>query len=336
MNECVFCGILSAKQPASFIYRDDVCAAFMDIEPINHGHLLVIPNQHATYLADLDQDIGAHLFRIAQHLASALRASGVRCEGVNLFLADGKAAGQEVFHTHLHVFPRYKGDGFGLRFGPNYHNRPDRLELEQLAKKIRTAGDSNDNDQPRKEQPSITTERLILRPFTLADAPDVQCLAGDRAVADTTQAIPHPYEDGMAEVWISTHQPRFEKGELAVFAITLKTNGSLIGTVGLTINPVHSRAELGYWVGKAYWKRGYCTEAAVAVVRYGFDVLGLNRIYAHHLSRNPASGRVMAKIGMQHEGTLRKNVIKWGVFEDVETWGRLRDDSGTVRSEAYK
>jgi RimJ/RimL family protein N-acetyltransferase len=177
------------------------------------------------------------------------------------------------------------------------------------------------------EQPTITTERLILRPFALADAANVQRLAGDRAVADTTQAIPHPYKDGMAEEWIATHQPRFAKGEHAVFAVTLKADGSHIGAVGLTIDPQHSRAELGYWVGKAYWKQGYCTEAAAAVVRYGFDGLGLHRIYAHHLSRNPASGRVMAKIGMQHEGTLRQHVTKWGVFEDVEVWGVLATDA---------
>ena len=105
----------------------------MDIQPVNPGHLLVIPLRHAAYLADLDADTAAHLMRTAHRLTAALRASELRCEGVNIFLADGEAAMQEVFHVHLHIFPRYKGDGFGLRFGPDYRNRPPRAELDRIA-----------------------------------------------------------------------------------------------------------------------------------------------------------------------------------------------------------
>jgi histidine triad (HIT) family protein len=111
----------------------------MDIQPANPGHVLIVPNRHATYLADLDEESGAHMFRVAQRVAQALRHSGIRCEGVNLFLADGEAAGQEVFHVHLHVFPRFRGDGFGLRFGPHYPERPARAELDALAEKVRAA-----------------------------------------------------------------------------------------------------------------------------------------------------------------------------------------------------
>ena len=140
MNEyCVFCEILAGEEPASFLYRDDRCSAFMDIQPVNPGHLLVIPKRHARNLADLDEETGALMFRVAQRLAGALRQSGLRCEGVNLFLADGAAAGQEVFHVHLHVIPRYAGDGFGLRFSPAYYQLPPRLELDQLAQRIRSA-----------------------------------------------------------------------------------------------------------------------------------------------------------------------------------------------------
>ena len=139
MGECVFCGILAGELPSSIVYRDNLCTAFMDIQPVNPGHVLVIPNQYAPFLADLDEDTGAHLFRIAQRLARALRHSGVRCEGVNLFLADGEAAMQDVFHLHLHVIPRYEGDGFGLRFGPSYLQRPPRWELDRAAEAIREA-----------------------------------------------------------------------------------------------------------------------------------------------------------------------------------------------------
>ena len=140
MNDyCVFCEILAGEEPASFLYRDDRCSAFMDIQPVNTGHLLVIPNRHARRLADLDEETGASMFRVAQRLAGALRQSGLRCEGVNLFLADGEAAGQEVFHVHLHVIPRYHGDGFGFRFSPAYFKLPERPDLDQLAEQIRSS-----------------------------------------------------------------------------------------------------------------------------------------------------------------------------------------------------
>ena len=134
MTDCLFCRILAGELPASFVYRDDRCAAFMDIQPVNPGHLLVVPLRHAASLADIDGAEAAALMRVAHAAAAALRASGVRCEGVNFFLADGAAAMQEVFHVHLHVFPRYRGDGFGLKFSAEYYTRrPERQELDDLA-----------------------------------------------------------------------------------------------------------------------------------------------------------------------------------------------------------
>jgi RimJ/RimL family protein N-acetyltransferase len=175
-------------------------------------------------------------------------------------------------------------------------------------------------------QPSLQTERLLLRPFRLDDAPEVQRLAGDREVASTTLLIPHPYKDGMAEAWIATHEEQFAEGLQAVFAIVRKADQRLLGAIGLSIKSEHARAELGYWIGRPYWNQGYATEAAAAVVRYGFEALGLNRVFAQHMVRNPASGRVMQKIGMQHEGRLRQHVQKWDQFEDVEIYSLLRGD----------
>ncbi len=176
------------------------------------------------------------------------------------------------------------------------------------------------------EQPTLHSTRLILRPFALSDAKDVQRLAGDRAIADTTLNIPHPYEDGTAEEWISTHQPRYESGELANFAVTLREEDALVGAIGLMITPRFDRAELGYWIGKPYWNNGYCTEAGRAVLRYGFQTLNLNRIHASHMTRNPASGRVMQKLGMVHEGTVKQHSKKWDVFEDLELYGIIKVD----------
>jgi ribosomal-protein-alanine N-acetyltransferase len=177
-----------------------------------------------------------------------------------------------------------------------------------------------------KQRPTLFTERLVLRPFTLADAPDVQRLAGAREVAEMTANIPHPYEDGMAEEWISTHQERFERGEALTLAITRRSDGALVGAIGLVMRAQDARAELGYWIGVPYWGQGYCTEAARALVEYAFEHLGLHRIHATHLKRNPASGRVMQKIGMACEGCLREHLQKWGVFEDMVQYGLLASE----------
>ena len=177
------------------------------------------------------------------------------------------------------------------------------------------------------ERPVLKTERLILRPFTLEDAPEVQRLAGDKDIADTTLFIPHPYEDGMAEEWIGKHQDEFDRGEVITFAIVHRKHKFLVGAIGLSEIKRHDEtASMGYWIGKPYWNQGYCTEAAKAVLKYGFEVLNLNKIHAHHFKRNPASGKIMQKIGMKHEGCLRQHIKKWGKFEDLEAYGILKEE----------
>ncbi len=139
MRDCIFCEILEGRVEGSIVYKDEKVTALMDIQPVNPGHVLVIPNTHASDLSGLDEEVGTHLFRIGMRLDRALRRSKVNCEGVNFLLADGEAAGQEVFHVHLHVFPRFKEDGFGLRFGPNYHVKPSRETLNKVAEQIKEA-----------------------------------------------------------------------------------------------------------------------------------------------------------------------------------------------------
>ncbi len=135
-QHCVFCAIVAGREPASFVYSDDAIVAFLDIRPVNTGHLLVVPRAHAPSLAELDEPLGTRMFTVAQRLASALRASGLPCQGVNLFLADGEAAGQEVGHVHLHVLPRFAGDGF--RISARWLT-PDRADLDHAAGLIRAA-----------------------------------------------------------------------------------------------------------------------------------------------------------------------------------------------------
>ena len=137
-DPCIFCTIARREASASIVCEDERTLAFLDIRPINPGHTLVIPKAHAAMLADLSPEDGGGIFRTGMRVAAALRGSGVRCEGVNFHLADGEAAGQEVFHVHLHVFPRFRGDGVGLRMGPGYGSMPSRAELDATGAAIRT------------------------------------------------------------------------------------------------------------------------------------------------------------------------------------------------------
>ncbi len=130
----MFCEIIAGRAESSLVCEDEHVIAFMDIRPLIHGHVLVVPRVHVDYLEALDEDLGAHLFRAGHRLARALRRSGLVCEGVNLFLADGQAAFQEVFHVHLHVLPRTAGDGFQIKAA---RRRPGRRELDVAAGKVR-------------------------------------------------------------------------------------------------------------------------------------------------------------------------------------------------------
>jgi RimJ/RimL family protein N-acetyltransferase len=139
--------------------------------------------------------------------------------------------------------------------------------------------------------------------------------------------IPHPYELDHALAWIGNQRKESVRGRAANFAIRLADGAQLIGCVGLRdIDREHGQAELGFWIGREHWGQGFASEAAAAVVRYGFETLGLNRICAHHMARNPTAGRVLRRVGMEREGLLRQRVLKWGVYEDVVLYAILRDD----------
>jgi histidine triad (HIT) family protein len=136
MEDCVFCRIVNGTTPESVVYADEKVLAFMDIQPVNPGHVLIIPKVHASGLSDLDEETGAHLFKVGMRIAGAVKRSGVKCEGVNLLLSDGRAAFQEVFHVHLHVIPRFEGDNLHISFGRKYSLRPERSELDKIAGRI--------------------------------------------------------------------------------------------------------------------------------------------------------------------------------------------------------
>lgn len=138
MEDCVFCKIIKGDLPSSKIYEDDELIAFMDIQPVNKGHLLVIPKQHKELIIELDNNIIGNMIVLANKINRAIRESDIRSEGINLFLADGEAAGQEVFHAHLHIIPRFQKDGFGFVFPEDYKNKPERNELDIISQKIKS------------------------------------------------------------------------------------------------------------------------------------------------------------------------------------------------------
>ena len=182
--------------------------------------------------------------------------------------------------------------------------------------------ETSNQSQPAKQQPTLTLNRLVLRPVEPEDAAAIDALLADREIAANTRDIPFPYSLEAAREWIEPQRQSWQHGKAAVFAICL--DGDFIGVIGLEIESSDERAELGYWVGKAWWGQGYCTEATIAVIEFAFQSLQLNRIYAYHWERNRASGRVMEKSGMMREGSLKQHTKRWGRFEDVAVWGIVK------------
>ena len=154
MTDCIFCDIVAGDAPASFAHRDELVSAFLDIRPVTPGHLLVIPNEHVVFTHDLPDAIADRLFAIARQLTRSLRRTdAVRAEGVNLFVADGEAAEQEVFHAHLHVIPRFAGDGFEIDAAAWRNQAPTRERLDELAARIGVAAGAEPVDDPHQARP---------------------------------------------------------------------------------------------------------------------------------------------------------------------------------------
>lgn len=174
-----------------------------------------------------------------------------------------------------------------------------------------------------KTRVQLQTDRLLIREYKRSDIPSMVRLLGAREVAATTLRIPHPYTEKDAESLLR----QIAKGEaIARFGIFLRESGEHCGGIGLRVDSDHDRAELGYWIGVPYWGRGIATEAAGAVMQYGFETLGLNRIFAECYAENVASLRVLGKLGMKHEGLSRQHIKKWGEYKDIQLFGLLADE----------
>jgi ribosomal-protein-alanine N-acetyltransferase len=172
----------------------------------------------------------------------------------------------------------------------------------------------------------LQTERLTLRLHAPSDIPALMPLIGAREVAATTLRIPHPYTESDAQDFMAGTQEELLNGSGLRLGVVLRESDTLCGGVGLRIEAEHRRAEIGYWIGVPYWGKGYATEAARAMVKYGFETLGMHRIFASHFVGNSASAGVLKKIGMCHEGRQRAHILKWGEFLDIEMYGMLASD----------
>ena len=182
--------------------------------------------------------------------------------------------------------------------------------------------------------PLLETGRVLLRPLVLGDADALRRCAGAREIADGMISIPHPYPEDEAARYLVAQEEDFRAGRSVAFALGRKNDGTLMGVIEIRgVDRIHFQAEVSFWLAVPFWGEGYMTEALAPALDYAFRELKVNRLYAHHMVRNPASGKVLEKNGFQPEGLLRQRVWKCGRFEDVVLLSLLRRDWESVRPE---
>jgi len=173
---------------------------------------------------------------------------------------------------------------------------------------------------------TITTERLILRPYEIADAQRVSELCNNYNIYKSTLNIPYPYPIESALAWIATHEESFINDKGYVFAVTDRSTGELYGAIGISNNQAHKNGEIGYWIGEEYWGNGYASEALKAIIDFAFSEKGFHKVFGRFLASNPASGKVMHKVGMVKEGMLAEHIFKEGKFEDLFFCGIINNN----------
>ena len=174
--------------------------------------------------------------------------------------------------------------------------------------------------------PEIETERLVLNELKFTDVPDIVTYASNKKIADFTLNIPHPYQEKDAIFWLNMAHQGFRNNTHMIFALRHKDTNNFIGGISLTITPAFNRAELGYWMSEPNWNKGYMSEAAKALVKFGFEEMNLNKVTSSHLLINPASGKVMQNSGMTHEGTLKEQVRKNGEYHTLVVYGITKSE----------
>lgn len=182
-----------------------------------------------------------------------------------------------------------------------------------------------------RSQPELTTERLLLRPVRREDAPALAEIANDSDISAKLSSMPYPYTLEDAKEFIEKTHKGYAQSKVAEFCIVKKSSQKLTGMIAMGFNAKNNHATVGYWLGKAYWGRGYMTEALHEIVRFGFEQLQLHRIAGHHFHNNPASGNVMQKVGMKLEGRRVEHFKKGDLYLDILDYGLLRRDWEVVK-----
>jgi RimJ/RimL family protein N-acetyltransferase len=173
----------------------------------------------------------------------------------------------------------------------------------------------------------LETERFILKPISMDDADEIYQNVKDYDIARWLISLPHPYPKDGAIKYIGEVMELSKKGLSYEFPIRLRSTGELVGVMAiLKVDRKNRNTELGYWIAKKYWNSGFATEAGLRALQFGFEVLNLERIYAKYYPENKASAKVMEKMGMKFEGTMRHEIYKNGKFYDMSYYGILKDE----------
>ena len=183
--------------------------------------------------------------------------------------------------------------------------------------------------------PTLITERLTLGEVRLTDIPAIVTQADSELISRTTLNLPHPYGENDAIKWINLARQGFVNQNHFIFGIRLRSTDEFMGGIGLVVSRPNNKAEIGYWIGTPFWGKGYMTEATAAIIRFGFEELSLNRIFASYISDNVASGRVMEKCGMIKEGEFADNIRKNGEYKSTVHYRLTRAEFDATKESQY-
>lgn len=181
-----------------------------------------------------------------------------------------------------------------------------------------------------KQFPKIETERLVLSKLTSKDIPAIVAYASNKNISKTTQNIPHPYEEKDAIFWVNSANQGFLNKTQFTFAIRLKTY-EFIGGIGLRVDNRNQKAEIGYWVAEDFWNKGYATEATGSVIKFAFEELNLNKVFATYLEKNISSKKVMIKCGMKEEAVLKEHIKKEDIFHTLIQYRLTKDEFESLK-----
>ncbi len=182
------------------------------------------------------------------------------------------------------------------------------------------------------EFPVLKSNRFVMRQLKKQDLGQLVIRCNNVNISKQTYNLPFPYTESFAESRLVFIGDGFLKGERIVWLITEKNSGIIVGEMGLHLLQEHQTAELGYWIAEEFWGKGIATEVLACVMDFGFGEMGLHKIFATHFGNNPASGKVMQKCGMKHEGVLRSHVISRGEFKDLVQFGLLQSEWKDLKS----